>query len=233
MSDVILYAALKENQKLTQELIDAKVSGGSGGGAGGTSTPDILYNCNGCWNGSATIPDGNRGVYTRYEILGSSNYWQYYCSQLSFGFAGACDGACQDNFAQYCCSHCSCGWVGDNKCSNGSDRYDCAGTIPWIFGCDSGCRTACRQGGFMWNISMSPQNLCCGDQRGFHYCSVTSANGDTNWCCIGVRNSGYGYSCCGAHPACLKNVCLTTQSANNPFGCQTNVTILGYGKVTP
>jgi hypothetical protein len=145
MSDVILYAALKENLKLNRELLDLRTGSG---GAGDPTKPTILYNCNSCWNGSATIPESSRGVYSRYEIIGSSNYWQYYCSMVSFAFAGSCGGACSDNFDQYCCVHCSCGWVGDVKCNNGSERYDCAGTIPWIFGCSSGCMTACRQGGF-------------------------------------------------------------------------------------
>ena len=230
MSDVILYAALKENIKLQQELL-ALCTGG--GGSTASNTPTILYNCSGCWQGSAVIPESSRGVYSRYEIIGSSNYWQYYCSQAAFGFAGACGGACSDNFDQYCCAHCTCGWVGDIKCFNGSERYDCAGSIPWIFGCDSGCMTACRQNGFQWVIGLNSENVCCGNQRGFHYCSSTSANGDTNWCCTGVRNSGYGYSCCGAHPACLKSVCLTTPSASNPFGCTANVMIVGYGQITP
>ena len=121
MSDVILYAALKENQRLNTELLTLKTGGGGAAGAAST-TPDILYNCNGCWNGSAEIPEANRGVYTRYEIVGSTNYWIHYCSSLNFGFAGACSGSCQDNFAQYCCTHCSCGWIGDVKCNNGTQR---------------------------------------------------------------------------------------------------------------
>lgn len=232
MSDVILYAALKENQRLNTELLTLKTGGGGAAGAAST-TPDILYNCNGCWNGSAEIPEANRGVYTRYEIVGSTNYWIHYCSSLNFGFAGACSGSCQDNFAQYCCTHCSCGWIGDVKCNNGTQRYDCAGTIPWIFGCSSGCMTACRQGGMMWNIGLAANNACCGGDRGFHYCSATSNNGSTVMCCSGVRNSGYGYSCCGGEPSCLKSICLTTQGSGNPFGCQANVTIMGYGKITP
>lgn len=231
MSDVILYAALKENQRLNRELLGLCTGGGAGGAA--SNTPTILYNCNGCWAGSAVIPESSRGVYSRYEIVGSSNYWIYYCSQMSLGFAGACGGSCSDNFDQYCCAHCACGWIGDVKCNNGSDRYDCNGTIPWIFGCSSGCMTACRQGSFQWRISIDPENLCCGGQRGFHYCSATSNNGDSVMCCTGVRNSGYGYSCCGGHPACLKSVCLTTPSASNPFGCTANVTIVGYGQITP
>ena len=231
MSDVILYAALKENQRLTAELIEAK-SGGSGGAEGG-STPDILYNCNGCWNGSATIPESSRGVYSRYEIFGQTSYWQYYCSQATFAFAGACGGACQDNFDQYCCAHCTCGWVGDIKCFNSSNSYECSGAIAWPFGCDSGCQTACTIQGFNYHVSLVPDNLCQGDNRGFHYCFATSHNGNDSWCCIGVRNSGQGISCCGGHPACLKGICFTTPSGSQPYGCVTNVVIVGYGKVTP
>ena len=124
MSDVILYAALKENQRLNTELLQLQTGGG-----GGSAAPTILYNCNGCWAGSAVIPDSNRGVYSRYEIFGQTSYWRYYCSQATFGFAGACGGACSDNFAQYCCAHCTCGWVGDRKCNNGSEQYSCAGAV--------------------------------------------------------------------------------------------------------
>jgi hypothetical protein len=233
MSDVILYAALKENQRLNTELLTLKTGGGGAAGGTGTSTPDILYNCNGCWNGSATIPEANRGVYSRYEIFGSTGYWQYYCSQATFGFAGACSGSCSDNFAEYCCAHCTCGWMGDYKCFNSSQSYECSGAVAWPFGCSSGCETACTSEGFNYHVSLVPDNLCCGDQRGFHYCFATSHNGDNNWCCIGVRNSGRGISCCGGHPACLKGICFTTPSGSNPYACSTNVVIVGYGKITP
>ena len=232
MSDVILYAALKENQRLNSELVTLKTGGGSSGGVAAES-PDILYNCNGCWNGSATIPDSTKGVYTRYEIIGHTNYWQYYCSQAAFGFAGACAGSCSDTFQSYCCVHCTCGWVGDIKCFNSTSSYECSGAIAWPFGCDSGCQTACTSQGFNFHAALSSHNACDGSDRGFHYCFATSHNGNSNWCCIGVRNSGRGYSCCGGSPACLKGICFSTPSASNPYAEATNVTILGYGKITP
>lgn len=192
----------------------------------------ILYQCAGCWNGSACIPSTSRGVFHRYEIIGGSNFWVYYCSQMAFAFAGACGGSCScNNLACYCCAQCSCGWVGWYKCNNGSNQYSCAGAIAWPFGCSSGCDTACRQGAFQWRISVIPENICCGARRGFYYCSVTTNNGSTVMCCTGVRNAGYAYNCCGAHPACMQCFCLTTPSATTPFNCWTNVQIIGYGKI--
>jgi hypothetical protein len=238
-NDILVYNAIVENQRILKEYIDTKLfdvqfpSGGSGGPTA-ANTPTILYNCAGCWNGSAVIPPSARGVFTNYEIVGQTGFWQYYCSQASFGFAGACGGACSDNFDQYCCAHCACGWVGDRKCMNGSENYGCAGVIPWVFGCSSGCDTACSGRGFNFHVRMTPNNPCRGDDRGFHYCFTQSANGGDEWCCIGNRNSGQGISCCGGHPACLKSVCFTTQSAiGNPFGCPTSVQIIGYGRITP
>jgi hypothetical protein len=227
MSDVILYAALKENQRLNSELVTLKTGGGGAAGGVAAESPDILYNCNGCWNGST------KGVYSRYEIIGHTNYWQYYCSQAAFGFAGACAGSCSDTFQSYCCVHCTCGWVGDIKCFNSSNSYECSGAVAWPFGCDSGCQTACTSEGFNFHAALSSHNACDGSDRGFHYCFATSHNGNSNWCCIGVRNSGRGYSCCGGSPACLKGICFSTPSASNPYADRTTVTILGYGKITP
>jgi len=208
-----------------QSQISAKLDASASPGA-------LLYNCNGCWNGSAIIPVAQRGVYSRYEIVGQTGSWPYFCSQLSLGFGGACNGSCSANFQQYCCTQCACGWVGDIKCFNSSNNYGCAGNIPWIFGCSTGCGTACATNGYMFNISIEAENVCCGAQRGFRYCSVTNTNGDASFCCIGVRNSGYAYNCCGAHPACLQSVCLTTPSAiGNPFSCVSGVKIFGYGRI--
>ena len=207
-----------------QAQISAKLDATASPGA-------ILYQCHGCWDGSAIIPAGQRGIYSRYEIQGATNYWQYYCSQATFGFAGACGGACSPTFQAYCCVHCTCGWVGDRKCFNGTDSYECAGAIAWPFGCSSGCDTACTIQGFNFHVALTPDNLCCGSERGFHYCFTMSNNGDSNWCCIGNRNSGQGISCCGGHPACLTGVCFTTPSGSNPFACVTNVQIIGYGRI--
>jgi hypothetical protein len=237
-NDILVYNAIVENQRILKEYIDTKlfdVQFPSGGGASPTAanTSTILYNCNGCWNGSAVIPSASRGIFSRYEIFGHTDYWIYYCSMATFGFAGACGGACSDNFDQYCCAHCSCGWVGDEKCNNGSRNYGCAGAIAWPFGCDSGCMTACSGQGYNFHVSMTPDNLCVGSERGFHYCFAISANGGDEWCCTGLRNSGRGQSCCGGSPACLKGVCFSTPSGSNPYGCRTNVVIVGHGRITP
>lgn len=230
-NDILVYNAITENQRLLKEYVDTKIFEARYSTTTGGATPTILYNCNGCWNGSGQIPSSSRGVYSRYEIVGHTSYWQYYCSQAAFGFAGACGGACSDNFDQYCCAHCACGWVGDRKCMNGSENWQCAGAIAWPFGCSSGCDTACTIQGFNFHASLVPDNACCGNQRGFHFCFTMSNNGD-GWCCIGNRNSGQGYSCCGGHPACLKSICFTTPSGSNPFACVTSVMILGYGRIS-
>lgn len=238
-NDILVYNAIVENQRILKEYIDTKlfdVQFPSTGGAGSptaANTPTVLYNCNGCWNGSATIPTAARGIFSRYEVVGYVGYWQYYCSQATFGFAGACGGGCSDNFDQYCCAHCACGWVGDRKCMNGSENWGCAGSIAWPFGCSSGCDTACSVRGFNYHVALVPDNACRGDERGFHFCFTQSANGGDGWCCIGNRNSGQGISCCGGHPACLKGVCFTTPSATNPMACQASAMILGYGRITP
>ena len=237
-NDILVYNAIVENQRILKEYIDTKLfdiqfPSGGGGGPTAANTPTILYNCNGCWNGSAVIPTSARGVFSRYEIVGHTSYWQYYCSQATFGFAGACGGACQDNFDQYCCAQCSCGFIGHRKCFSSSDSYECGGAIAWPFGCNSGCDTACTIQGFNFHVSLVPDNVCQGDNRGFHYCFAMSANGDSAWCCYGQRNSGQAINCCGAHPACMKSACFTTPSATNPFACPTSVMILGYGRITP
>lgn len=191
----------------------------------------LLYNCNGCFNASAVIPAEKLGVYGRYEIFGQTSFYSNYCSQMTLSFGGACGGACAANYESYCCTQCSCGWIGDAKCFNGSYQYTCAGSIPWIFGCGSGCFTACSSIGNLWRISIQPENVCDGSQRGFRYCSVTSQNG-SGQCCTGVRNSGYAYNCCGAHPACLKGVCFNNPSNVNSFSCMAGLQIYGYGKIS-
>lgn len=197
--------------------------------ASGGSGASILYNCACCWNGSATIPSSTRGNFTHYEIIGSTQYHIYYCSLAAFCFA-PWPGCSQSNYATWCCAHCSCGWVGDAKCFNGSYLYSCAGAISAPFGCSSSCFTACSNYGFQYLIRLSPENPCTGNYRGFQYCFVTSKNGSTP-CCIGVRNSGYAYPCCGMHPACLRGVCFSTPSGSIPFSCGSSVTILGYGRI--
>lgn len=196
----------------------------SGGGA-----PVVLYNCACCWNGSATIPVGTRGAYTHYEIIGNTQFYTYYCSQAAFCFA-PWSGCSASNYATYCCAHCACGWVGDIKCFPSSYQYACAGAIAWPFGCGSGCLTACANYGFQYRAMISPENPCSGGDRGFKYCFATTMLG-TGMCCIGMRNSGYAYPCCGMHSACLRGVCFSTPSASNPFNCNSSVTIIGYGRL--
>tara|TARA_E500000331_G_scaffold66080_1_gene60795 strand:+ start:482 stop:1324 length:843 start_codon:yes stop_codon:yes gene_type:complete len=208
----------------TTGAVTVTASGGSSGG------PEILYACNTCWNGSVAIPSDKRGNFSHYEIMGTTGKGYYYCSQMAYCFE-AWPG-CQPGYqAGYCCAHCACGWMGDNKCSNGSWQYTCAGAIAWPIGCDSGCRTACSYNGYQWHNRISSDNPCSGGERGFRYCFTTSMNGDSTMCCIGVRNSGYAYPCCGMHGACLKGFCFSTPSGSNPFNCHSTVTVIGYGRL--
>ena len=199
----------------------------SGGDTGG---PEILYNCVGCWNGSVNIPSDKRGNFTHYEIFGQTGHGYYYCSQMTYCWEPW--PGCQPGYqANYYCSTCSCGWLGDIKCSNGSWQYQCNGTIAWPIGCEGGCRTGCSYNGYQWHNRLSPEDPCSAGRRGYRYCFTTSMNGDSTMCCTGVRNSGYGYPCCGMHAACLKGLCFTTPSGSNPFNCNANVTIVGYGRL--
>lgn len=203
----------------------------------------LLFNCSGWYCGCAIIPENKRGVYTSYEFIGATRYWHQYCSSVAYRWAGACGSlaslattpTCSCNSAScYCCSHAACGWFGDMKCSNGSTSYTCAGQTTAIFGCNSGCETACSSTGFQFHHRITPFGACCGEEgRGFHYCSATSRNGPAN-CCIGVRNSGFGCPCCGAHSACLQGVCFTVDAVSDPFGganCSM-LQIYGYGKLS-
>ena len=58
-------------------------------------------------------------------------------------------------------------------------------------------------------------------------------NGDSGQiCCLGVRNAGRGYVCCGQAPTCLKCFCYTTQGAENGLqSYHTSVTVVGYGRL--
>lgn len=198
--------------------------------ASGGNAPVILYNCACCWNGSAIIPSNVRGAFTSYEIIGNTQYHTFFCSQAAFAFA-PWPGCSSTNYAGYCCAHCSCGWVGFAKCFTGSYQYSCAGAIAWPFGCSSGCFTACANYGFTWIAKVMPENPCAGNYRGFSYCFSSSKNGN-GMCCVGVRNAGYSFPCCGQHSACLCAVCISTPSGSNPFNCNSTVTIIGYGRLT-
>ena len=197
---------------------------------GADGAPEILYSCNQCWNGRMCIPSDKRGAFTSYEIFGQTNYWHYYCSAVGYCFN--CFPGCNNNpYGGWCCNHCACGWMGDNKCSNGSWMYGCAGNIPWAFGCDTGCRTAYSPVGFVFHNRLMPNNPCNTGEKAFRYCFVTSMN-SPEMCCIGIRNSGHGQACCGQAPACLKCFCFTTNSGSDPYqGYHTTVTVVGYGRL--
>ena len=202
----------------------------SGGGASGA--PEILYSCNQCWNGRMCIPTELRGAFQSYEMFGSTHYWPHYCS--STGYCFETYPGCQNNpFGGYCCNHCTCGWIGANKCFYSTRRYSCGGQLPWMFGCESGCHTACSYYGFVYHNRLMPMNPCNASEKGFHYCFNTSMNGDSGQiCCLGVRNAGKGYVCCGQFPACLKCFCYTTEGAQNGFqGHHATVTVVGYGRL--
>lgn len=231
MSDLISYATMLEDNRLRDARIAALESPAS------SPVPDILFSCHGCWNGSATIPAASRGVYSRYEIFGQTGCWTQYCSSASFQFAASQAGSTADTQAAYCCVQAACGSVGQFKCYSSTFVYGCAGLIPWVFGCDSGCSTACSTTGFMYHASLIPRNICCTngpDTACFQYCfSTTTQGGDGQNCCYGVRNRGYATNCCCASAACLMGVCFSTQSGTNAFNAPTSVIVVGYGKITP
>jgi hypothetical protein len=196
---------------------------------------EVLFSCDGWSSGSAVIPAGSRGKFTSYEIRGQIGYWSWFCSQMTFGAAGACSGACSANFAQYCCAHMSCGWIGDVKCNNGSDSWSCAGAIAWPFGCSSGCGSACSLNGFNFVIAynpMAPNGPHSSVGKLAQFCVATSHGpGSTEFCCIGVRNSGRICMCCGADASCLTGVCFTTPDSGTGIGCCSTVTIIGYNRI--
>lgn len=203
--------------------------------ASGGSAPSILYNCACyCANYGICIPSASRGVFQRYEIMGSFCAWNYYCSQATFQFGGACNGSCSPNnygSSRYCCSICSCGNINSFKCFAGSYPYSCAGAIAWPFGCSSGCMSACNGSGFLYHVALMPHMPCCGSNRSFSYCFRTTRGDTSNYqCCFGISNVGCAIPCCGAHPACLQCICLTTPSATgNAMG---SVIVVGYGRLS-
>ena len=217
-------SGLSVNQSTGAVTIDASSSGASG-------SPQILYQCTQCWNGTACIPSDKRGVFAHYEIMGQTNRWHQYCS--SWAGCWNCAPGCYNNpFGGYCCNACACGWIGANKCFYSTRQYDCAGVIPWMFGCSSDCYTACSYQGMTWHTMIMPENPCNYAEKGYRYCFSTSNNGDSTLCCMGVRNAGRGYVCCGQAPGCLKCFCYTTQGATSGFGGHhTSVTVIGYGKL--
>lgn len=170
------------------------------------------------------------GKFTHYKILGTTCCWTYYCSQMTFGFAGACSGGCSANNAgSYCCNHQSCGIVYNAKCSNGSYQWNCAGNITWIFGCSSGCYTACTNCGFAWEMDLFPMSICAQD-LGFRWHSRMFGGAGNYMCCFGVENMGAGCSCCGGDPTCLQYICYSTPSGNCGLGCA-QISIYGYNRI--
>ena len=193
----------------------------------------LLYNCACyCATTAACIPSTSRGVYQRYEIMGSFCSWNYYCSQFAAAFAGACGGSCSCNdCGTYCCSISSCGNINTFRCFGGSYPYTCAGAIAWPFGCASGCLSACNGQGFQYHAALTPQMPCCGSNRSFSYCFRTTRGDTANYhCCFGISNVGCATPCCGAHPSCLQCVCFTTPS--NSSSHMGNIIIVGYGRLS-
>lgn len=226
--DILVHNKLKNHDTCLDTLntgLDAVSSG----------APSVLYSCSGWSNGSVIIPADKRGKYMAYDIFGTIGYWSQYCSQLTFHAAGACSGACSDNFAQYCCAHMSCGWIGDVKCNNGSESWSCAGAIAWPFGCSSGCMSACSLNGFNFQIGyrpMAPNGPHSTAGKIAQVCVATSHGpGSSEFCCIGVRNSSRICMCCGADASCLKGVCFTTPGNSNAIACCSTVVVVGYGKI--
>ena len=172
------------------------------------------------------------GKFQHYKIIGSMCCWTYYCSQMTFGFAGGCGGGCSANNAgSYCCNQWACGIVYNSKCNNGSYQWSCAGNITWAFGCSSGCYTACSGNCFTFEIDIFPDDIC-NQQLGFkwHMRNPMGANGGGQMCCFGVENAGYACNCCGADPSCLQYVCFTTPSASCTVGCG-QWAIYGYNRL--
>jgi len=171
------------------------------------------------------------GKFAQYKILGGACCWTYYCSHMTFGFAGGCSGGCSANNAgSYCCNQCSCGIIYNSKCSyQYSQMYQCAGNIAWAFGCSSGCYTACSGCNLAWEITIFPDNVCAQD-LGFKYQIHRYGGGGNYMCCIGIDNYGRAYNCCGADPTCLQYVCFTTPSASCTLGCS-QWTIYGLNRL--
>ncbi len=199
--------------------------------SGASGAPEILYNCNQCWNGRACIPTDKRGAFQSYEIMGQTNYWHQYCSQAAYCWE-AQPGCSNNPYGGYCCAHCSCGWMGAFKCFHSTRHYTCGGAIAWPFGCSSGCETACAYHGFIFHNMLMAESPCDTGNKGYRYCFNTSMNGDSTVCCLGVRNAGRGYTCCGQAPQCLKCFCYTTPSSTSGFqSYHTTVTVVGYGRM--
>lgn len=223
----------------TKSLLTPAVEGAAAAAVSKDFTTEgshILFQCDN-WGGSIEIPDSKLGKYMMYEIKGTIGYWSQYCSQLTFSSAGACGGACADTFKAYCCTHMTCGWIGDIKCFNSSEQWNCAGAIAWPFGCSSGCMSACSANGFNFHIGyypMAPNGPHDSYGKLAQYCIATSHGpGNNEWCCIGTRNSGKLCMCCGGDASCLTGVCFTTPGGgdNAAIACCSTVTVIGHGYI--
>ena len=226
------------SEKETKKLLTPAAAGGAAAPSKDFTTEGshILFSCDGWNDGSIEIPSAKAGKYMAYEIKGTIGYWTQYCSQMTFSSAGACDGACQDTFKAYCCVHTTCGWIGDIKCFNSSEQYSCGGAVAWPFGCNSGCMSACSLNGFNFQIGyypMAPNGPQDSYGRIAQYCIATSHGpGSSEWCCIGVRNSGRLCMCCGGDASCLTGICFTTPSGGAGWvGCCNTVVVIGHGKI--
>jgi hypothetical protein len=204
----------------------------SGGGGGGW---DELWHCtyssSQTW-GEVCIPPANRGKYKQYTIVGTSCCHSSYCSMVSLKFAPA-PGCSEMSYATYCCAQCSCGIIHHVKCNNGSEMYQCSGGIPWIFGCSSGCMSACTYAGFSFEFDIWAQNPCDMNCKGFWYHNQTfggNAPGGNEACCTGINNDGRAINCCGGHPTCLCSICFSNQSVVHALG-NGSITVYGIGKL--
>lgn len=220
----------------TRSLLTPADESGSSGKDFTTEGSHILYQCDGWTNGSILIPNSKAGKYMNYEIKGTIGYWGFYCSSMTFATAGACNGACSSTFQAYCCVHMSCGWIGQVKCDNGSQSWQCDGAIMWPFGCDSGCYSACSLQGFNFHIGyypMAPNGPHSSVGKLAQYCVATSHGpGGSEFCCTGVRNSGRICMCCGGDAACLKGICFTTPGGTDgAISCCSTVVVIGHGRI--
>ena len=215
--------------------------------SGGEQDFELLGSCytNSQWSGYVCIPPEKRGMFTRYMVKGVSCCHTNYCSSLAMRFAGAntqsvgqikTTNDCNCNTqATYCCAHDACGSVNQWKCNNGSEVWACAGMIPWINGCSSGCATACANYGYAWEFNLYPFNPCWYDadaRRGrFFNRRDGGVGGDSQDCCGFFHNVGRITPCCGGHSGCMQAMCWSNQSASASYG-KGSIQIFGMGRIT-
>lgn len=209
---------------------------------------ELLGSCytNSQWSGQVCIPPEKRGMFTRYKVMGVVCCQSLYCSQLAMSFAGAStdsvgqikstnDCACNNN-ATYCCAHDACGSINQWKCNNGSEIWACAGAIPWINGCSSGCSTACANYGYAWEFNLYPFNPCRGtetDSRRARFFNRRDGGvgGDSHDCCAFFHNVGRITPCCGGHSGCMQAMCWGNPGGGTGYG-PGSIQIFGMGRIT-